>query len=289
MSFGQESLSLKAHKPWITEAPWILEHCTRMENESLTFLTSTDCLVLLKSPTQASSSTGLCLPCVFRMLSMPPLYNVVSCLISLLSQSPLLDPFQPSFYVTLSEALNGDDSRPITRLLKVLSWLHLKSNTVCSPMYPSAVVQALIHCSEVTHLLLSPAPDSLQGDRDLDLFGVLFLTASLSNTWAWNGSCTNLSSHLSSRLLILRTWDLISRRVDIISTAEVRMVLNLYAWVLNRWHFPWGNVQISFFKMLKIKCVNISRHCYESRWTLCHSLFYSDNISYPPSICQAIY
>lgn len=289
MSFGQESLSLKAHKPWTTEAPWILEHSTRMENESLTFLTSTDCLVLLKSPTQASSSTGLCLPCVFRMLSMPPLYNVVSCLISLLSQSPLLDPFQPSFYVTLSEALNGDDSRPITRLLGVLSWLHLKSNIVCSPMYLSAAVQALIHCSEVTHLLQSPAPDSLQGDGDLDLFGVLFLTASLSNTWAWNGSCTNLSSHLSSRLLILRTWDLISRRVDIISTAEVRMVLNLYAWVLNRWHFPWGNVQISFFKMLKIKCVNISRHCCECRWTLCHSLFYSDNISYPPSICQTIY
>lgn len=49
-------------------------------------------------------------------------------------------------------------------------------------MYLSAVVQAPIHCSEVTHLLQSPAPDSLQGDRDLDLFGVLFLIASLSNT-----------------------------------------------------------------------------------------------------------
>lgn len=133
MSFGQESLSLKAHKPWTTEAPWILEHFTRMENESLTCLTSADCLVLLKSPTQASSSTGLCLPCVFIILSVPPLYNVVSCLISLLSQSPFLDPFQPSFCVTLSEALNGDDSRSITRLLEVLSWLHLKPNVVvCS-------------------------------------------------------------------------------------------------------------------------------------------------------------
>lgn len=132
MSFGQESLSLKAHKPWTTEAPWILEHFTRMKNESLTCLTSADCLVLLKSPTQASSSTRLCLPCVFIMLSVPPLYNVVSCLISLLSQSPLLDPFQHSFCVTLSEALNGDDSRPITRLLEVLLWLHLKPSIVCS-------------------------------------------------------------------------------------------------------------------------------------------------------------
>lgn len=49
-------------------------------------------------------------------------------------------------------------------------------------MYLSAVVQALIHCSEVTYLLQSPAPDSLQGDGDLNLFGVLVFIASFSNT-----------------------------------------------------------------------------------------------------------